>query len=171
MGLRETLNQKKPVGVALAVGMLVVAIGLLAHSLSTSAAPSASEAYYTSDDGQTYFGGSIMEYVPPTDHDGKTVVRAHPYRCEKCGKTFVNHLERYTPEARKVIAAAYANADPAGGTPANVGEIMGAQMSGVEYKKPGDAKWVRITDRTKATNVTAPTCPSGDGGEAVPLNP
>ena len=168
MGIRQTLNEKKGLTAAVAGGVVVIAIALMAYNLSGPGAPSASEAYYTTDDGQSYFGGSVKD-VPPFQKDGKTAVRAHVYRCTKCGKTFVNHLERYTPEAQKVLATAYASASNE--PPANMGEIQNAQMNGAEFKKVGDSKWVSIRDRANVSKATAPTCPTGDGGEVMPLNP
>ena len=117
MGVREKLNQNKAFGVVAAVVMAGAAIAFAAYNLRGTGSPSAYEAYYTTDDGQTFFGGTVAD-VPPFQKDGKEAVRAHVYTCN--GKPFVNHLERYTPEARKVIAAAMATPDtpplPAAGT-------------------------------------------------------
>ena len=64
-----------------------------------------SQVFFTDDDGKTWFPDDAKR-VPPFDRNGKPAVRAHVYKCG--GKTFVNHMERYTPEAKKKVEAIYA---------------------------------------------------------------
>ena len=166
MGIRQTLNEKKGLAAAVAGGVVVIAIALMAYNLSGPGAPSASEAYYTTDDGQSYFGGSVKD-VPPFQKDGKTAVRAHVYRCTKCGKTFVNHLERYTPDVKKKVEAAYARGPAAANDPTF---MMGLE-TGIEVKPPGTGAWVKATD-PKYAQVVQPKCPGGgEVGEIERLVP
>jgi hypothetical protein len=75
------------------------------------------KAYYTVDDGQTWFADAMPpEKLPPFTLDGKEAVRAHVYQYGDRGKPFVLYLEKYTPEARNRLANFYAD-------PANKGKI------------------------------------------------
>ena len=62
------------------------------------------EAYYSDDDGQTYFKDSVYKF-PPFDHGGKTVVQA--VLAESNGHRFVGYLMRYTPQAREKLQQKY----------------------------------------------------------------
>ncbi len=83
------------------------------------------QAYYSVDDGQTFFADDI-NLVPPFEKDGKMAVRAHVFTCDGGKTPFVAYLERYTPEAKGKIEAMKEGADPAG-----MEEVW---MTGIEVK-------------------------------------
>lgn len=110
-------------------------------------------AYFTADDGKTYFAAG-MENVPPFEHEGKSAVRAYVFRCGT-GEPFVGYVERYVPEAHKAMVENRA-------TPQH-------QIAGRELKKPGESKWVRSDDRKAAGAIADVRCP--DGSQPEPLEP
>src|SRR5207237_8725398 len=78
--------------------------------------------------------------VPPFDHKGKEADRARVYKCD--GKTFVNHLERYTPDAKKKMEAVISKGGA--GDPTAAGAL---QETGMEVKQPGHGDWRRIGEQ------------------------
>jgi hypothetical protein len=166
MGLRETLN-KKP-GAALAVGVALLVVGVLVIGLQLRAGgPPAlpSEGFFTTDDGQNYFTAGL-ENLPPFQRDGKEAVRAYVFECN--GKRFVNHLERFTPEARKAMASAGVH-DAVSLAKAASAQTKGP-MWGKEVKKPGSKQWVPADDMGKASPIVAARCPDGPG-QPMLVNP
>ena len=112
LGLRETLNQHPGIATGTAIGVIVLVLGYIVfgtagRGANGGPAPVANRAFYSDDDGAHWFADDVTK-VPPFDHNGKQAVRAKVYRCD--GKTFVNHMERYTPEAHKRLEQAYARA-------------------------------------------------------------
>lgn len=107
MGLREKMNENPRVTTAITAGVVVVALMLIVYQLWPEAPiQPLSKAYYTVDDGQTYFVEDI-DKVPPFMHEGKEAVRAHVMQCGETGKPFVGWLEKFTPEAKKKLDALY----------------------------------------------------------------
>jgi hypothetical protein len=119
------------------------------------------QAYYTVDDGQTWFADDIKN-IPPYEVDGKQAVRVYLYRCNG-GKPFVGHLERYTPEAkaaaeefRKSFARSRQNPVP-----------LEMEFQGREVKKPGGTEWVSLGNMREAEKIITPRCPPGQQLEVV----
>jgi hypothetical protein len=140
---------------------------ILARQLAGGGAPEIpTEAYYTVDDGITWFADDINK-IPPFDKDGKPAYRVHVFRCAD-GKEFVSHLERYTPEARKKLEEARAQGDQA--DPAVYEEVS---MTGIEVKKPGtgDSGWVKQSDYERAAKITMPQCADGTLNGIEPVYP
>ena len=143
MGIREKLNQNPKAGVAIAATLVVVAVAAAALLTPGGDNPTfyGDEAYFTDDDGQTYFAGPIDTVVPYTD-GGKEVVRAHVFKCPSKG-TFVAFLQRYTPKAQEAMKEA-AEAKAAGRDPKDPGLVAQVDERGSEYKLPGAGHpWVR----------------------------
>jgi hypothetical protein len=110
------------------------------------------EAYYSIDDGATFFADSNT-LVPPFEYDGKQAVKAQVY---SCGQTkFVGYLIRYTPAAKSQLEAANG---------VGVGAIRAA---GTEIKAAltGDQGWINSNARG-ANGIYAVRCP--DGSSNVP---
>ena len=168
MGLRETLNENPRITTGVTVVLIVIVLAWLLWprggdgGASAVAAGGAAQIFYTADDGQTWFPDDASK-IPPFKKDGKDAVRAEVYKCG--GKTFVNHLVRYTPEGQKQLAAAAAAAkSKSGGMSLNpVGETE------MEVKSPGDKAWVKISDK-KAQEIMKPKC-SGDGSDLEVVKP
>src|SRR5450432_2046533 len=102
MSIRQKIFQNPRVGMAVA-GVAVV-IGIISISLqmrNRSVPGTVTESFFTVDDGKTWFTDSAAN-IPPYDKDGKQAVRAFVYRCAN-GTQFVNHLERFKPEAKTAL--------------------------------------------------------------------
>ena len=160
MGIRETIKNHTP---ATVIVTLIVAAGALAYSLRSSGfgPPTAStQAFYTTDDGQTTFVAD-MKNLPPFLHDGKQAVRAWVFTCDGGKTTFVGYLERYTPESHKRLSAALA--EQLGKPDKTPSLTVGPTDS--EVKKPGPGNpWVTRAN-AQAAKVTHVTCPgSSDPG-------
>jgi hypothetical protein len=149
MSVREALQTNKAVGIGTAVMLLLVAAAISFYSLrSNNTRGTATGAFYSTDDGKSYFTDTIFHF-PPYDQDGKTVLRAIVYSSNS-GK-FVGALLRFKPEAKKTLEDSYAKAE-SGDQPMYVfkqqlNEIM---RFGVEYKLPGQDRWYSALPAVKA---------------------
>lgn len=163
MGARQYLEEHRKVGVGVAVIALAVAVAVLFYSQRENPElATAEQAYFTVDDGATYFPDSVKR-IPPFDHDGKAAVRVIVYRCKRHGKEFVSHLERYSPEAK-----ALADAVPAQGKDI---KSQGEQLAkGRQFKQPGQKDWISQAD-PRATGMMIPRCPQGDYDQLTVVTP
>src|SRR5688572_20392754 len=99
MGFRKSLNQRPMLTGVIGVGMLVIAGAVLVVWASNRVTPGGrvAQAYYTNDEGKTFFAES-SERVYPFDRGGKPVYRAYVYQCGD-GQPFVSYIARYTDAA------------------------------------------------------------------------
>jgi hypothetical protein len=167
MGIREKINQSK-VGPAIGVAMILVAIGICyAFFKPTGMRVNAARAYYTDDDGQSYFEDTIYKF-PPFDHNGKTAVMAIVYEDAHNNK-FVGYLKRFTPEAQKQLQEQYTNATNTGQNVQQVVvDMMQAPpiaMGGTEVKLPGASNQWIPRGRMMYPPIKMPD--SGDAGTIV----
>lgn len=169
MSLREKLTEKPILAMIVAVVLLVVGVSVFAFKARVSHGPERGDklAFFTVDDGKTWFADDATK-VPPFEKDGKQAVRAHVYRASD-GKKFVNHLERFKPEAKLAIESAK-NAPAQTPGRADRSAAQAAYMGGREVKRPGDANWVNVANFRDAATVTIIKCPTG-GTEATPVEP
>lgn len=156
-GVREWLNKHPGLATGLTAAVAVIAITAIVVQVLASrkrypeGLPSA---YFTVDDGQTYFVAG-MENIPPFQHEGKEAVRAYVFKCGG-GKPFVGYLERYNPEAHKAMVENRA-------TPQH-------QIAGRDLKRPGaNNPWVSTKDKKASIAVADVRCP--DGGSPEPIEP
>ena len=96
--------------------------------------------------------------LPPFDKDGKPAVRAHVFECG--GKRVVGYLSRFTAEAQKALEEAKSYAGT-GKAPPNARQLASIGTTGIEVKRPGDAKWIAQGDATRATRIRVFRCPDG----------
>jgi hypothetical protein len=166
VGLRETLNENPKLVTGVTVGLIVIILGWIIISSFGGSAPGrgasagAAKAYFSDDDGKTYFADDARK-VAPFDHNGKQAVKANVYRCN--GKEFVNHLERYTPEMRKKAEEAMAG-DRSVKDPTIMATV---QQQGLEVKRPGDKDWTKLSAGQKAMAIITPQCPGGGNPETL----
>ncbi len=154
MGLRETINQKKSISYIGAVFLVVIAGGVLAYTQWPARIPKGDTAYYTDDDGQTWFTDSVYK-TPPFDHNGKTAVRALVYTYENGHKTFCPVLERYNSAMKKELdeAISAANHD---GKPLSSISIFNAPgtVYQMDVKLAGSGhEWVSRGNMTQSNKV------------------
>jgi hypothetical protein len=120
MFIRGSMDQKKGLSLALAVCLILVAATCLAYELWPRSKPNLAMAYFTDDDGASWFSDDSRR-VAPFDHDGKTAVIAEVYSYDDGTKKFCAYVAKYTPEAKKKLEAALADAKAAGKSPDTIG--------------------------------------------------
>ena len=160
MGIREKINDK-PIIANVAVAIVVVAaLVYIYHFLTTDPSAPPTEAFYSVDDGASYFVDEASQ-VAPFDHDGAVAVKALVFECD--GKLFVNHLERVRPESRDEILKTREG---------ERGESAAQQMiaNNRQIKRPGDAEWVSVMSGV-GQDILMPKCPDGGGGYPRPVAP
>lgn len=165
MGLRETLNQKKSASILGAVALMLLAGGFLTYTQWPNRPLKIDKAYYTVDDGQTWFADSVYK-VPPYEYDGKTAVRAMVYTYDHGSKTFCPYLQRFNAETKKRLDDAVAKATQ-DGKPLSSVDLFGSPeiTHGTEVKLPGPGhQWVSSMDVVNASKVFA-AAQSPDGGD------
>lgn len=162
MGVREMLNRNRGVAVGVTVALLASAIisSIFMHEQSPPAPKT--RAYYTTDDGSTYFVDTIDKVVP-FNHDGKPAYRAYVYKCRD-EKPFVAYLERYTEEGR--VRLTNLRAGPSDTSVAK--QIAQLQSEQAEVKKPRDIVWVSAKS-SSAADVINVKCPGGGSDTVVVL--
>jgi hypothetical protein len=168
MGIREKLNQNPRIAAGATAGVIVIALGFILYESFGGGGPSPpTKAYFTTDDGATYFKDDINK-LPPFDVDGKPAVRAMVFKCPE-GEPFVAYLERYTPEAKAKLEDLRVNGPPKTPDPG----MMDVTMGGMEVKKPKDekAKWIKQMDYQKAAEIMQPKCPDGTNQNIEPVLP
>jgi len=105
MGIRETMNESKKLGVGIAIAVVVVGVALVVVQLlsgrETGAAPIINTAFYTDDNGKTFFKDDVNKIVP-FDHNGKQAYRADVFQGAD-GKQFVGLVYRHTSAGRQEI--------------------------------------------------------------------
>lgn len=147
MGIRESIGQNRYAGLGLAGGLIVVAAVILATTFWPAKRANLARAYYTVDDGKTWFADSAYR-VAPFDHNGKAAVVAHVYNYADGKKEFCAYVAKFNDDAKAKLEAAIAAAQKAGKPPESVA-LWGDRSfmrDGVVVKKPGDATWLRYAD-------------------------
>lgn len=172
MGIRESINQNKPVASILMVVITGIALYFILSSVfgggGGASVSGGGKAFYSTDDGKTWFADDVNK-VPPFDKDGKPAVLAYVYTCDGGKTKFVGSLRRYTPEAAKKLTEIRAN--PNASDPSTFEVIS---MQGEEVRKPGDPanKWVNQTrDYAGWARVVNVTCPDGKPDNLEPVFP
>jgi hypothetical protein len=137
--IRESLQRNRKAALAVAAILFLAAIAISVYYLRPRGDRSdPTKAFYSDDDGQTYFKDSVYNF-PPFDHNGKTAVEA--MLAESNGHYFVGYLMRFTPAARKQLQDKYdeAGRDNLPGQQ-NVLDFMASPditESGMQVKLPG----------------------------------
>jgi hypothetical protein len=164
MGIRETINNQKWIGVAVAAIIFATAGVIVAYTFwPTGPTIHANQGFYTDDDGKTFFRDSLYRF-PPFDHDGKTANGAIVYSYSN--GNFVAYQFRYKPDAKNRLTDAYAKAQ-AGGNLADVAHLMGESdiaFGGTEIKMSGSDRW---TGRT----ASPPPVSAPDHGDCMLVYP
>ena len=165
MGLRETLNENPGLTTAATAIIILAAIVFMVVSMfrgdveTVGAANSGTNEFFSDDDGTTFFVDERTK-VPPFDRNGKPAYRARVFTCDGGTTKFVGWLERYTPEAKKLIEDRAK--DPASGP------VMMEDPSGLQFKKPGTGEkgWVSSGD-PEMMKLREVNCSNGSPADPV----
>lgn len=161
MSLRDKLNKNPGVVTAfVALGVLIAGYVVVKQTLGSKA--HVTEAYYTTDDGATWFKDSVYK-EPPFQVDGKEALLAFVFKCN--GKEFVGFVGKYTPAYQAIMKKAN-EARKEGKTPENQELVITGAPAGTLLKKPGDKQWVTQNDPRIGT-VAHIVCPDGSEAERV----
>ena len=159
MMVREWIDKNKQLAAVATVILLAFSIGMVVYQLLPEGP--ITKAWYTSDDGRTWFKASNRR-VAPFAHEGKEAVEAFVFECE--GKEFVGYMRRYKPSGKKRLEEYYA-AEDAGKEP-DVGKLAGLDFL-LEYKRPGEKEWT--SELHKGTEMMYVNCK--DGSPALIVRP
>lgn len=173
MSIRHKPAGKRPVmRLAIAVTGLVGLAVAAAHPLGCgdSGEPKTGQAYYTVDDGATWFADDAGK-IAPFDRGGKPAYQCFVWTCDGGKTQFVSHLQRYTPDAKAKLEASRGP----GGSPTSGGGMKQTGMTavaGVEVKAPktGDAGWVKL-QTPRGAQIADPKCPDGNSDDLQPVLP
>ena len=162
MGLREKLKEKPSLALGAAVFFVLLAAGNLVNSYWPEKKADLYQAYYTDDDGQTWFADSAF-LVPPFAHGGKTAVVAEVYTYDDGKKQFCAYVAQFTPEAKTELVTALANAKKNNQPPGSVALFHDHTFmrSGTQVKLPGpNHPWISYGD-PKAQEIFTIHSPDG----------
>ncbi len=164
MGVREALNKNGAAKVVIGALLVLGALWWLMSSTNV-AGQGKPKAFYTTDDGATWFADDA-DKLPPFDHDGKKAVMCFVYKAGERGTPFVSHLQRFTPEGIKQIEDAKSSKEfnPVG--------FNSSQRATVEIKLPktGDKGWLPVND-PRALAIQQVKLPAGASGELIAVDP
>ncbi len=143
MGVRQGPTNARKLTIAVAIGVTVIALWFIISHLRSGAGRSlpaeGRQAFYSDDDGKTWFSDSAGR-IPPFLHDGKEAVAAH-MAVDRNGNPYVLYLERFTPEGKRRLA---------GGTGAPLMDhpaVLDPHVAtDIEVKAPGGKEWLKPTD-------------------------
>jgi hypothetical protein len=165
VGIRETLNKNPSITTGVTIGIIVVAlVAIIWQAMGNRPDMTPPRTFYTIDDGKTWFDDEANK-IPPFDAKGGQAVRCYVFRCGEKGNKFVGYLERYKPDAATKMAELMkkGSEDPMA--------MEQVQMTGMEIKKPGDAKWVSRNTPQAEKIMADVKCPDGTQNNLEPVSP
>lgn len=156
MSVREIINNNSKIVIGVMFVLIVGAISFtVIQSQSGPSAPTVSDqAFYTIDDGKTWFVDNAD--MMPFAKDGKPAYLAYVFRSED-GKEFVGYIKRYNPNAEKALSNKdYPERD-----------ALLASPGIVQVKEPGSKGWMDISSMAGSELVAKLTKSYGDKLTAV----
>jgi hypothetical protein len=162
MGIRAQLEQSRSVRLLLIVGPFVVLLWMIIYSCWPQKKADLSKAFYTVDDGKTWFVDSVYRFAP-FEKDGRTAVIAEVFSYDSGKKTFCAYLARLNASAQKKLKASVAEAAAQGKPPESVSLLHDPKFlsKAMEVKLPGDTQWIPIDDVKARTHVMPIHSPDG----------
>jgi hypothetical protein len=141
MGIRQTLKEKPWIGFTVTLALIGVAVVMFLKAGGSAAARVADRAYFTIDDGQTYFEAD-RNLLAPFDHEGKQAVKVHMFSCDGGKTKVVGYLSKMDDTVKRLYEAEMAKA------------VAAKQSSprapmGFLVKKPGGKEWLNSMDPRK----------------------
>jgi hypothetical protein len=165
VGIRETLNKNPSITTGVTIGIILIALIFIVYSafFSGPGRPRiVTKAYYTVDDGQSYFVDDINKVVP-FDHDGSPAVMCMVFSCDGGSTKFVGYLEKYPPKVAKMLNDAQSNSNGP-----DKESLMMQYEGEMLVKKPGSGDWVNQMQHPEITDVK---CPDGGTGPIQAMYP
>ena len=162
MEIRRVLDENPSIATISTISVIVIALIAIFFEIKGKSKPSApTQAYYTVDDGASYFADDV-NLVPPYMHDGKEAVRAQVLK-GATGKPFVVYLVRISTRAHSKLEKLVAEK---GGSP----EALTDDRRDIEVKPPLalNAKWVPIDSSGSVTDVHPPAGVTGPLETLIP---
>jgi hypothetical protein len=158
MGVREQITRHPGWAWTAGATLLVAAVLLILAQLRANAPrPYTGKAFFSTDDGKTWFEDDI-EKLPPFEHDGKTAYRAYVFTCDGGKTQWVGYLQRYAKAIREKNNRARRGTGPI--------------TDGIELKRPGDAEWIPQSEIERARALLEVTCGHDNPDHAIePVNP
>lgn len=170
MGIREALNQRPGLTTGITATVIIAAIVYVIWQAvfgSDSSSDALKSAYYSIDDGKTWFVDDVSKPAPFVK-DGGQAVRVHLFSVDG-GKTKIPlYLEKFTDKGVLIYNSARADEN-------DVAAMISAQerlQRELLIKRPGESKWYPrphndfVTQLKKAQFKDLP-----DGTDAVEVNP
>jgi hypothetical protein len=159
MGLRQQINGRSFLGYVTAGILFLFAITMTLWSRANSHPRIilSNQAYYSADDGKTWFLDSVTKPTPFQLSDGRQAVLAHVFSWNGRDNLFIGYLERDDGGDGRVKPAAQAGASFSPGQ-------LGSRM----IKRPGDKEWVQMigSQGMKIMNIRG-----SDGTGATQMQP
>jgi hypothetical protein len=167
VGIREKLNenQKLTTGITIAIIALTLILVLYQVMKGPDDTPKPAKAYYTVDDGATFFADDL-DHAPPYDYNGKQALKALVYDCGD-GNRFVVAVQRFNSKAHSKMMEYYSK--PQGQRDEGIRLEFDSDRFW-ERKKPltGDTGWVAASSAA-GRQLLSVTCPNG--GMAMQVEP
>ncbi len=146
----------KKAGAMLLIALVVALLGFLAIRSFSKPASAANQAFFTTDDGATFFADSA-DKLAPFDHGGKQAYRATVYTADNGKTKKAAYLERFTPEGKSRMQERISQF--------RLGHLSGppiAMPGDTEVKLPGaENAWVSTADINQAAKIRSANL-SGD---------
>jgi hypothetical protein len=162
MRIREAINKRPALAIGISLACVAVVVGIWlwrAFGDQTGDSGSGTRAWYTIDDGRTWFADAATRVVP-FEHQGKPAYRCRVWVCEDGKTQFVSHLERLNDSTRRALGDR------------KYVERFELLPGCEEVKRPrtGDKGWINI-NTPEAQIIQAVRCPDGKGGVPKPVWP
>lgn len=143
MDIRERFNRNPAVTGGAALALIILAGLVIIWQIRSTAPRNEDQAYFTLDDGKTWFIDDITK-VPPFEKNGKMAVKAYLYKCKGVDQPFVGYVERFADPVMKQLQELQERTRNAPDQAEKIKQFLrGASINGLEYKKPGDQTWTR----------------------------
>jgi hypothetical protein len=203
MFIREAMRKNKVATAGAGVVLIAVAGWVMVTQVraiqNDRPMPVNSRAFFTSDDGASWFADEAQR-LTPFDHNGRPAVKAYVWRCDG-GKPFITYLERINPESKARIDRLRNGTEPepsvseAAANPLGMPQGLESQSSGatsrpvasrveprgvleftlsrdLQVKKAGTGEggWVK-SDGPEGRKIARTQCPDGSTGDMEPVLP
>jgi hypothetical protein len=176
VGIRQTINEKPAATAAVTAGIIVVAFAFIiwqACSTGGEGGVVSDKAFFTVDDGKTFFVDKTTNVPPFQTKDGKVAVRAQVFSCDDGKTKFVGYLEMYSQQDKMMLEAVAKGQTQGKGAqmPMPMPYMSGQPM----VKKPGAPPnaWVGIGPQTSMfyQQVVSVKCPDGKSENLIRVFP